>query len=329
VTVVVTGAGGFLGYAIASRLRDRGLRVVGVNRGDYPALDAIGVEQRRGDLGDAAFVHDALADASAVFHVAAKAGVWGPQQEYRRANLDATTHVVDACRAHGIGDLVYTSTPSVVHGGSDLAGIDESAPYAARYATHYPATKAAAERLVLAAHGDTLRTVALRPHLIWGPRDNHLVPRIVDRARRGKLAFVGNGANVVDSVYIDNAADAHVAAFDALRGGGPCGGKPYFITNGEPMAIKSLVNGIVAAAGLPAVERHVPFGVAWTVGALLEGAYSLVGAAAEPPMTRFVAEQLSTSHWYSIEAARRDLGYVPKVTLAEGFERLAAFLRSA
>lgn len=321
---LVTGSGGFLGKAIATRLLARGVEVVGVNRGEYPDLIELGVDQRQGDLSDPATALASAKGCDTVFHVAAKAGVWGDYDSYASANITATENVIAACEAHGISRLIYTSTPSVIHTGGDVEGIDESAPYPEHFHTHYPATKAIAERLVLSAATDDLLTVALRPHLIWGPGDNHLTPRIVDRARSGKLAFVGDGTNVVDSVYIDNAADAHLNAADALKPGAGCVGRPYFITNDEPLEIRDLVNRIVGAAGLAPVTKTVPPGIAFVVGALLEFIYGITGRLDEPPMTRFVAKQLSTAHWYDISGARRDLGYAPSVSIAEGIERLRA-----
>ena len=320
---LVTGSGGFLGRAISERLLQRGVDVVGVNRGEYPALAELGVDQRRGDLSEPAVALGAAAGCDTVFHVAAKAGVWGPYSSYASANITATENVLAACESAGVARLIYTSTPSVIHAGGDVEGIDESEPYPEHFHTHYPATKAIAERLVLAANRPELLTVALRPHLIWGPRDNHLTPRIVARARSGKLAFVGDGTNRVDSVYIDNAADAHLNAADALQPGSACAGRPYFITNDEPLEIRDLVNRIVGAAGLEPVTRTVPPAIAFAVGALLELIYGITGRFDEPPMTRFVAKQLSTAHWYDISAAKRDLGYAPKVSIEEGIKRLA------
>lgn len=330
--VLVTGAGGFLGTAVSRLLVERGDTVAGLNRSHYPALDALGVEQRRGDLADPQAVIDAAAGCDAIVHVAAKAGVWGPRSEFYAANVTGTENVLAACRAHRIPRLVYTSTPSVIHAGGDVEGADESLPYPDHFETHYPETKAQAERMVLAANGEdlgdgvVLATVALRPHLIWGPGDNHLVPRIVDRASRGRLAFVGDGSKKVDGVYVDNAADAHVAALDRLAPDAACAGRAYFITNDEPIATADLINRIVGAAGLPPVDRRVPPGVAYTVGAILEFVFALFRLPGEPPMTRFVAKQLSTAHWYDISAARRDLGYVPRVSTDEGMERLRAHL---
>jgi len=321
--VLVTGGGGFLGKAIVGRLADLGLAVRTLNRGDYPELAAMGVHQVRGDLADPGIVDAAVEGCEMVYHVAAKASMWGDRREFHDTNVRGTRNVIEACRRHGVRRLVYTSTPSVVHDGGDIEGADESLPYARRYHAHYPRTKAIAEREVLAANSDDLATVALRPHLIWGPRDTNLVPQIVARARAGRIRLVGDGSNLVDSVYIDNAADAHILAGDRLAPKSPCAGRVYFISNGEPMAIADLVNGIVGAAGLPPVRRSVPRWAAWTIGALMEAAYSVLPLGGEPMMTRMIASHLATAHWYDISAARRDLGYEPKVTIAAGFDRLA------
>lgn len=329
--VLVTGAGGFLGGALARVLRARGDDLRGFSRGAYPELHALGIEQVRGDLGDAEAVARAAAGCELVFHAAAKAGIWGPYQEYHRANVLGTRNVLDACRAQGIRRLVFTSSPSVTFAGRDQEGVDESAPYPKpeEFLTHYPRTKAESEQLVLAANGPQLATVALRPHLVWGPGDHHLVPRLVERARAGRLRLVADDRaasgkpRLVDSTYIDNAARAHLQAADALP---RCAGKAYFITNGEPIPVNDLINRILKAAHLPPETRTVSPGVAYAAGAVLEGVYRLFGIAAEPRMTRFVAKQLATAHWFDIGAAKRDLGYAPEVSLDEGMKRLEAAL---
>jgi nucleoside-diphosphate-sugar epimerase len=324
---LVTGGGGFLGGVVVRMLRARGDEVASFSRGRYPALEALGVEQLQGDLADAAAVARAVAGRDVVFHVAARAGIWGPYRDYFRANVLGTDNVLSACRLHGVRRLVYTSSPSVVFDGRDMAGADESAPYPAHYDAHYPRTKAEAERRVLAADGPDLATVALRPHLIWGPGDNHLVPRILARARAGRLRRIGKADKLVDSVYIDNAAEAHLLAADRLRPGAPAAGRAYFVSNGEPLPTWELVNGILAAGGLPPVTRSVPAWLAVAVGGLCELAWGLFRLGGEPPMTRFLARELATAHWFDIGAARRDLGYVPRVRIAEGLRRLAEHLR--
>jgi nucleoside-diphosphate-sugar epimerase len=319
---LVTGGGGFLGGAVVRQLVARGDTVRSLARHRYPALDALGVEQVQGDLADADAVVRAAAGCDAVFHVAAKAGVWGPAGEYHRANVVGTRNVLAACRKHGVGRLVFTSSPSVVGAGHAIEGGDESLPYPPRYLAHYPRTKAEAERAVLAANGPDLATVSLRPHLIWGPDDNHLIPRLLARAKAGKLRQVGDGANRVDVTYIDNVAAAHLLAADRLAPGAPAAGRAYFISQGEPVLLWPFINRVLALAGLPPVTRRVPAGVAYAAGAVLEAVYGLLGRRAEPRMTRFLARQLSLSHWFDITAARRDLGYEPAVSTEEGLRRL-------
>jgi len=324
VKALVTGGGGFLGKAIAQQLVARGDTVVSIARGAYPELKALGIDHRRGDVSNLDAVMAAAKGCDVVFHVAAKAGVWGTAAEYESANVKGTEVVLEACRKLGIRKLVYTSSPSVVHGGDAIEGANESLPYPAHYEAHYPRTKAEAEQKVLAANGPELSTVALRPHLIWGPGDNQLTPRIVARAKAGKLRLVGDGKCLVDTVYIDNAAEAHLNACDRLAPGAACAGKAYFITNGEPVPMVEIINGIVGAAGLPPVTRSVSPGVAWFAGAVLEGAYRITGQKNEPMMTRFLARQLSTAHWFDISGAKRDLGYQPRISLQEGLQRLRA-----
>jgi 2-alkyl-3-oxoalkanoate reductase len=324
---LVTGGGGFLGSAIIRRLRERGECVHSLARGHYPRLDALGVTQHQGDIADTLAVARAAAGCDLVFHVAAKAGVGGCTRDYHRANVLGTANVLTACRHHGITRLVYTSSPSVVFNGRDMAGVDESTPYPSHYEAAYPRTKAIAERMVLSANGAALATVSLRPHLIWGPGDNHLIPRLLARARAGRLRRIGTESKLIDSVYIDNAADAHLLAADRLAPGSPIAGKTYFISQGEPVPLWDLVNRILHAAGLGPVTRSAPAGPAYAVGWLLEAIYALLRWNSEPPLTRFVVRELMTAHWFDLRAARRDLGYEPKISLDEGLRRLAVSLR--
>ena len=326
-TALVTGGGGFVGRAVVDQLLARGDRVRSLARGDYPDLTESGVEVLRGDLIDAAAVREACMGCDVVYHVAAKAGIWGSYAGYYDANVRGTRHVLAACAAQGVKRLVYTSSPSVVFDGRSMAGVDESVPYPPRHRSHYAATKALAEQAVLAANGATLRTVALRPHLIWGPRDNHIVPRLVRQARAGTLRRVGDGSNRVDTTYIDDAARAHLLAADALDTNPRAAGRPFFISQGEPTPLWELVDGILAAAGCRAVTRAVPRPVAWAAGAVLEAAYTLFRLEGEPRMTRFVADELATTHWFDITAARRELGYEPATSIAEGLRRLETWMR--
>ena len=323
--ILVTGGGGFLGQALCRGLVQRGHDVASFNRGRYPTLDTIGVRQLQGDLADRDAVRAAAAGVDAIFHNAAKAGAWGDYDSYHRANVVGTDNVIAACRAHGIGRLVHTSTPSVTHRATHpvAGGTAESVPYGEGFKAPYASTKLIAEKAVLAADDASLATVALRPRLIWGPGDNQLLPRLVERARAGRLRFVGDGNNLIDTTYIDNAAQAHFDAFDHLSPGAACAGRAYFISNGEPKTVREVVNGLLRAAGAPEVDRTIPFGVAYAAGAVCEALWSVLPLRGEPPMTRFLAEQLSTTHWYDMAPATRDFGYVPRVTIEEGLARLA------
>lgn len=326
--IAVTGGGGFLGSAIVRQLRARGEAVRAVQRRPAPALLALGAEVAQCDIADLGALKAAIAGCSAVIHVAAKAGVWGSYASYYTANVVGTQNVVAACRALQIAKLVYTSTPSVIHTGGDVAGVDESVPLASHFAAAYPATKAIAEQLVLAANGPELATVALRPHLIWGPNDAQLTARVVARARAGRLRLVGSGEKLIDSTYIDNAAAAHIMALDRVAPGAACAGRAYFITQGEPMPQKQLINGILQAAGLPPCDKSISPRLAYFVGMVMESLWFLLRRRDEPLMTRFVAQQLATAHWYDISAARRDLGYVAHVSVAEGLRLLAKALQN-
>ena len=327
--VLVTGGGGFVGGAVVRGLLARGDEVVSLARGDYPALRALGVHTVRGDLADPAAVVTAATGCSAVVHVAAKAGIWGPLADYTRSNVEGTRSVLAACRQLGIERLVHTSTPSVVHAGGDIEGGDESLPYAQHADSPYARTKAVAEREVLAAADGSLGTVALRPHLVWGPGDTQLVPRIVQRARTGRLRFVDGGTARIDTTYVDDAVAAHLCALDAVAPGAACSGRAYFISSGDPRPFREVVNAILAAAGLPPETRSLPLPVAVAAGAAAEGLWRLLRRTDDPPMTRFLARQLATAHWFDISAARRDLGYAPTVGLDEGFRRLAVSLGTA
>lgn len=319
---LVTGGGGFLGKAIVYRLLARGDRVRSLARSSYPELREAGVETLQGDVSDAGAVERAVEGCDVVFHVAARVGAWGPRSEYVRTNVTGTENVLAACRRHAVAKLVYTSTPSVVHAGGDIEGADESLPYAEHFESAYPETKAEAERRVLAANGKTLSTLALRPHLMWGPGDNHLIPRLLARARAGRVRLIGRRDKLVDATYIDNAAEAHMQAADRLHPDAACAGRAYFIAQGEPFPSGELLNAILQAAGLPPETRRVPTSVAWCAGALAEAVYHLLGREEEPPLTRFVARQLATAHWYDLGAARRDLGYSPSISTREGLARL-------
>ena len=333
---LVTGGGGFLGKAIVKMLIERGDDVVVLGRSDYPDVKALGATTIKGDVADAGIVKEAADGKDVVFHVAAKAGVWGDPADYDAANIQGTQNVIDACVSRGVSRLVHTSSPSVTFSGGDAVNADESLPYPARHLYHYGRTKAEAEKRVLSANAaahkkapTVLLTTALRPHIIYGPGDPHILPRMVARHRQGRLRVVGNGANKIDVTYVDNAAHAHLLAADALAVDQPKNaGKPYFISDGHPVVPWEWLNRIFAGVGLAPLSKKIPYPVAVGVGALLEGAWSLLSLKGEPPMTRFVAAQLGTSHHYDLGNARRDLGYEPLVDPETALSKTIPWLKA-
>lgn len=339
--VFVTGAGGFLGAAICRLLRLANINVIGFARGHYPELEQLGVTMVQGDISDFSAVKTAMSSCDLVFHVAAKAGVWGSKADYFNVNVQGTDNIINACIELSINRLVYTSTPSVTFEGKDEAGIDESEGYAKHFLNEYCRSKAQAEQRILAVSGthldgvaprkkDTLLTVALRPHLIWGPNDPHLVPRVLTRARAGRLKLVGKQDKLVDTIYIDNAAYAHLLAAVALSKSEPvCAGKAYFLSNDQPITMADMLNNILQCAGLAPVAKRVPSNVAYGVGALLECIFTCLGIKKEPIMTRFVARQLATSHYFDISAAKKDLGYTPVISIKAGMKQLSQWLQQA
>lgn len=322
--VLVTGAGGFLGKAITLKLLESGYQVHCLNRSSYLELIEAGAVCFRGDIADPRSAMQAAQGCDAIIHTAAKAGFWGKYRDYFESNVTGTRNVLAACKAMGIQKLVYTSTPSVIHAGGDIEGEDESLPYPEHFLSHYPATKAIAEQEVLAANGPDLATTAIRPHLIWGPGDNHLLPRLKERALAGKLSMIDGGRKLIDTVYIDNAVNAHILALQKLGPGADCAGKAYFITQGEPIALADMITALLKTQGIEANLRNIPLGLAKKLAPLMEVAWKLLPLKGEPPLTRFLFEQFSTAHWYSLDNARRDLGYEATVSLEEGLRRLSA-----
>jgi nucleoside-diphosphate-sugar epimerase len=323
-TVLVTGGGGFLGAAVAGRLAARGDRVFSFSRGEHPHLAGLGVEHIRGDIADAGALERACRGVEVVYHTAAKPPPWGPLSDYRRTNVTGTAMVIAACRRAGVKRLVHTSTPSVLFSGRDLEGVDEFTPYPPRWHSPYAATKAAAEQQVLQAAADGLPAIVLRPHEIWGPGDPHFVPRILARAHR--LRRIGDGNNLIDTTYIDNAAQAHLLAADRLGENPGLSGRVYFISQGEPVPAWEMIDAILKAAGRGPVKGRISHRSAWLAGWACELIYRGLRLAGEPPLTRFVADALARTHWFDIGAARRDLGYAPAVSTAEGLRRLEIWL---
>lgn len=332
---LVIGGGGFLGRYIVEQLVARGDRVRSFGRGEYPELTGIGVEVVRGDIRDRDAVAAACHGTDCVFHSAAVAGIGGPWRKFHEVNVVGTENVLAACRDHGVSRLVFTGSPSAVFAGEDQCGVDEAVPYGQAWldknGAHYSRSKALAEQIVLTANEPgRLATCALRPHLIWGPRDAHLIPRLIARARSGRLRRVGDGSNIVDITYVENAAAAHLAAADSLAEvNSPVAGRAYFISQGEPVNFWRWIDEVLGLVGLPPVSKSISFRTAWRIGAVSEAAYRLIGSEREPPMTRFLSAQLAKSHWFDISAARRDLGHQPRVSTSEGMRRLGQWLRQS
>ena len=334
--VFITGASGFIGGQIAERLLAAGRRVRVLGRRPLPELEKLGAEVVVGDLESPGALYRCCEGAGTAFHVAGRVGVWGPAEDFYRVNVEGTRNVIAACQTAGVKRLIYTSSPSVVYHGGDLAGIDESASLCTAAPCAYPTSKAAAERLVSEAHSDDFATVSLRPHLVWGPGDQNIVPRLLAAAAMGRLQIVGSGRNKVDMTHITNVVDAHLLAEQALQtsnpigyaaGGGP-GGKAYFITNGEPVVLWDWVNQLLRSLGRPEITKRISLKGAYRVGGLMETLWRVLPLRGEPPMTRFVAKELATDHWFSIAAARRDLGYAPRISMAAGTAELIAHLKA-
>ena len=322
--VLVTGGGGFLGSAICRQLLARGDEVIAYQRSTADELKKLGIEVVQGDITDTDLLRKASREADAIIHTAAKAGLSVIYDDYYAPNVTGTQNVLSACRSNDIDKLVFTSSPSVTHSDGDIEGGDESLPYPETYNSPYPETKSLAEKQVMAANCADLHTVSLRPHLIWGPGDTHLLPKLLERAKRGKLKLPGPD-KLIDTVYIDNAARAHLLALGKLETHPEIvGGKTYFISNDEPVTQGKIISGLLNAAGIEIDIQAISPRLAITAGTLLESGWKLFGLKSEPPLTRWSAEHLSTAHWYDISAAKRDLAYSAEVSIKEGLKRLAA-----
>ncbi|MEO2036186.1 MAG: NAD-dependent epimerase/dehydratase family protein [Planctomycetaceae bacterium] len=321
---LVTGGGGFLGLYVVEQLLSAGHQVRVFCRSSYDTLQRDGIEVVQGAVRDRRTIAEACSDTEAVFHIAAIPGVWGSWEKYHSVNAIGTQNVIQGCRNAGVSRLIYTSSPSVVFDGRDHCDADESLPYPVSWMCHYPHSKAIAEQAVLQANNGSLRTVSLRPHLIWGPRDNHLIPRLLQKARSGRLRRVGDGTNLVSVSYVENAAAAHLQAEESLRRSNNAAGRAYFVNEPESVNLWNWIDELLALVDLPPVRKSISAGAAYRVGHVMERLWKFLPG--EPPMTRFVASQLAGSHSYSIGAAERDFGYAPVCTMAEGMQRLQADL---
>lgn len=318
--ILVTGGGGFLGQAICQQLVERGDQVISFNRSHYQQPG--GVSNFQGNIANASEVLAAAEGCDVVIHTAAKAGIWGDPQSYESTNITGTESVIKACKHWQIPYLVYTSSPSVIHSGGDIENGNEDLPYPDHFSADYPRTKAIAEQAILAANGSELKTTALRPHLIWGPGDNHLLPRLIQKAQQGSLKLPG-ADKLIDTVYVANAAQAHLQALDELKEQGKNAGKAYFISNDEPLPQAVIIEKLLQAAGINPTIKPIPAWLAHTVGAVCETFWKVLKLSNEPPVTRFTAEQLSTAHWFNLDRAKTDFAYQPEISIEQGLKRLA------
>ncbi len=324
--VIVTGGGGFLGKAIVKKLLEKQINVTSFSRTFYPELEKMGVEQIQGDLVNRTDVETALDKIDVVFHVAAKPGIWGPYETFFQANVTGTQNVISACLKNKVKQLIYTSSPSVIFDEFDMENVDESVSYPEKYLAPYPETKAMAEKLVRNAVKKGLNAIILRPHLIWGPEDNHLVPGIIRRAKT--LKRVGRKDDLVDTIYVDNAADAHILAFEKLLENPSLSGNVYFVSQDEPVSKWTMANAFLNAAGYPPIKGHISAKTAYIAGSIFEVVYKLLQIKKDPPMTRFAAKELATSHWFNISKAKKELGYIPRVSTEQGLKKLKLWFSS-
>jgi len=319
--VLVTGGGGFLGSSVCRQLAKKDHRVTAFQRSAADHLTAEGINVLRGNITDISDLLKAADGCRAIIHTAGKAGVWGDPADFQRINVEGTANVIRACRDLAIPFLVHTSSPSVVHSGGDIEGANESLPIADHFTAPYPATKALAEKMVIASNKAGLQTVALRPHLIWGPGDPHILPRLAGKVKRGRLALPGPD-KIIDTIFVENAAQAHVMALEELSGAAKCAGKAYFVTNNEPLPQGEIIQRLLAAIGIEVEIRALPTGLAMAAGTLCEYSWRFLPLAGEPPVTRFAVEQLGTAHWFDTSAAEKDFGYRPRVSIEEGLAAL-------
>ena len=313
---LVTGGGGFLGLALVKQLLAAGYQVRSLARQHYTILTQLGVQSVQGDLSCAADVRRAVQGVDIVFHVAARAGVWGTRQLYYATNVVGTKNIVTACLQYNIRYLIYTGSPSVTFDGGDQDGVDERVPYTQKFLCSYQETKTIAEQYVVQNHSPNLHVLALRPHLIWGVGDPHFLPRLLARAQR--MRFIGDGNNLIDTTYISDAAAAHVCAAHALRAKPELSRRSYFISGGEPQRLAFFLNALLRACGRQPITKTIPPKLGLGLGAFCEAVWRALGITQEPPLTRFVAAQLATAHWYNIDRARQELGYQPRVSLTQG-----------
>ncbi len=325
---LITGGGGFVGTAIIKHLLKEKVDCTALGRSRYPELEDIGVTCVQGDISDRSLILNQLQGYDTVFHVAALAGIWGNWETYYRTNVLGTQNIIAACMENRVKTLVYTSTPSVVFNSTDIINGDESLPYPQKFLCNYARSKVAAEKEVLSVNQHELKTCAIRPHLIWGPGDPHLIPRLIERGKKRQLKIVGDGENLVDLTFIDNVAHAHMLAANNLNTTATAAANAYFISQERPVKMWEWINTLFDQLSIPPVNKKVSLKRARFAGSILETIHKVIFPQKEPKMTRFLAEQLAKSHCFSHKKAETDLKYRPIVSLEEGQERLLHWLQS-
>jgi len=325
--VLVTGGGGFMGMALIKRLIAEGHKVTSFSRREYPLHWALGIRSIQANISDTDAVIQACKNKDLVYHLAAKMGSWGYYKDFYDANVKGTENVIKGCKEHGVSRIIFTSSSSVVFDGNDLEGIDETYPYPEKQLSYYADTKAIAERLILEANSDSLKTISLRPHLVWGPYDSHLIPWILNRASTGRLRRIGDKEHFKDTTYIDNMIDALILAAEALESNTDACGRALFITNGEPARVWDFINSIIQVAGYEPVQKKIPEKLALTAAGISEWFHRIFKLKTEPFITRYFIKELCSNHWFDITAARELLGYTPRVSYSDGFRQLRKYLR--
>lgn len=319
--ILVTGASGFLGFEIAKALKEKGHTVYNFSRTHTEELEENGIPTRKGDLSHYPDLYQALEGIDAVFHVAAKVAMWGKWEDFYRINVSGAHNMIKALKERGIKKLVFTSSPSVVFDKHELLGANESTPYPANSLSMYAKSKAMAEKYILESSDLNLATCALRPHLVFGKRDKNIIPRLVESRSKGKLKRIGNGDNLVDVIHVKNAVHAHLLAFDKLDINSPLSGEAYFIAQEKPVNLWDFIDQILLKKGANKVEGKVSLKLAYCLGALVEVFLKLFKIHnVHPPMTRFVALQMGTSHYFSHDKAKEHFNYEPILTIDQALE---------
>lgn len=319
--VLVTGGSGFLGKALCKKLHALGHSVSYLSRTEASELKDLNIKWFQGDISNAAIAILATKNQNAVFHTAALAGYWGKREDYFKTNVLGTENIVNSCINNQVPHLIFTSSPSIVFNGKDLENVDESIGYPEKHLCFYSETKCLAEKLVLKNNTRELKTISLRPHLIYGPGDNHLIPRVISSAKDSRLRIVGYGRNKVDMIYIDNAVQGHIDAWYGLINMMDCAGKSYFISDDAPIELWPWVNNLLAELSIPQVKKKVSYAFAYRLGACMEKIYKWLALKGEPRMTRFLAQSLGKHHYFDCSNAKRDFNYKVVVSSEEAFRR--------